>query len=125
MIAWSFVAQVGYIFMGIGLNTPAGFAAACLHSLVHATVKPMLFTAVGGLVDVSGHGKALHALRGAFYRNRWAGVGLITGACSMVGIPAFAMRTNRNAAGANPTLTTRSEERRVGKECRSRWSPYH
>ena len=23
------------------------------------------------------------------------------------------------------TDTTRSEERRVGKECRSRWSPYH
>ena len=23
------------------------------------------------------------------------------------------------------TNTTRSEERRVGKECRSRWSPYH
>ena len=23
------------------------------------------------------------------------------------------------------TLDTRSEERRVGKECRSRWSPYH
>ena len=22
-------------------------------------------------------------------------------------------------------LPTRSEERRVGKECRSRWSPYH
>ena len=22
-------------------------------------------------------------------------------------------------------LTLRSEERRVGKECRSRWSPYH
>ena len=90
MIAWSSVAQVGYIFMGIGLNTPAGFAAACLHILVHATVKPMLFTAVGGLVDVSGHDKELHALRGAFYRNRWAGVGLVTGACSMVGIPAFA-----------------------------------
>ena len=23
------------------------------------------------------------------------------------------------------TLQLRSEERRVGKECRSRWSPYH
>ena len=23
------------------------------------------------------------------------------------------------------TKTIRSEERRVGKECRSRWSPYH
>ena len=24
-----------------------------------------------------------------------------------------------------PIVLTRSEERRVGKECRSRWSPYH
>src|SRR5687768_18249310 len=24
-----------------------------------------------------------------------------------------------------PGLNSRSEERRVGKECRSRWSPYH
>ena len=29
--------------------------------------------------------------------------------------------------GLTPTLANliRSEERRVGKECRSRWSPYH
>ena len=26
---------------------------------------------------------------------------------------------------ARLSMTTRSEERRVGKECRSRWSPYH
>ena len=25
----------------------------------------------------------------------------------------------------NPNSRSRSEERRVGKECRSRWSPYH
>ena len=33
-----------------------------------------------------------------------------------------------NIAAASPTITlaaSRSEERRVGKECRSRWSPYH
>src|SRR2546429_3727957 len=43
------------------------------------------------------------------------------------------MRTKRPLRGpvreeAGPTLKnyiTRSEERRVGKECRSRWSPYH
>ena len=29
------------------------------------------------------------------------------------------------AAGENLEWTKRSEERRVGKECRSRWSPYH
>ena len=35
-----------------------------------------------------------------------------------------------NRRGFNVTkmtsgITNRSEERRVGKECRSRWSPYH
>ena len=28
-------------------------------------------------------------------------------------------------SGMTGTAVTRSEERRVGKECRSRWSPYH
>src|SRR5258708_16097843 len=28
-------------------------------------------------------------------------------------------------ATCSPRLRARSEERRVGKECRSRWSPYH
>jgi len=28
-------------------------------------------------------------------------------------------------AAAKAPSTARSEERRVGKECRSRWSPYH
>ena len=27
--------------------------------------------------------------------------------------------------GVGPLVALRSEERRVGKECRSRWSPYH
>src|SRR2546422_41959 len=31
----------------------------------------------------------------------------------------------RFSDGVYARLTTRSEERRVGKECRSRWSPYH
>ena len=90
MIAWSSVAQVGYIFMGVGLNTIAGIAAACLHIIVHACVKPMLFTAAGGLSNAAGHKKGLHALMGTFYVNIWAGLGLIAGACSMMGIPGFA-----------------------------------
>ena len=34
-----------------------------------------------------------------------------------VDIPSYGVKVN--------DVTTRSEERRVGKECRSRWSPYH
>ena len=30
-----------------------------------------------------------------------------------------------DGSGALQISLTRSEERRVGKECRSRWSPYH
>ena len=30
-----------------------------------------------------------------------------------------------SACGSLKIAQTRSEERRVGKECRSRWSPYH
>src|SRR2546430_6765183 len=30
-----------------------------------------------------------------------------------------------SAQGADVRMVYRSEERRVGKECRSRWSPYH
>ena len=30
-----------------------------------------------------------------------------------------------SATGTNGAASARSEERRVGKECRSRWSPYH
>src|SRR3712207_9511440 len=34
-------------------------------------------------------------------------------------------RTFLIGVGINLTNPKRSEERRVGKECRSRWSPYH
>ena len=34
-------------------------------------------------------------------------------------------RSNLAGAYQEAGRTTRSEERRVGKECRSRWSPYH
>ena len=32
---------------------------------------------------------------------------------------------SRFEKGESDLTITRSEERRVGKECRSRWSPYH
>src|SRR2546425_10813485 len=38
---------------------------------------------------------------------------------------AVCLHVRRRRAGLLPTAFRRSEERRVGKECRSRWSPYH
>ena len=45
-----------------------------------------------------------------------------------VGGPAFGARAYAQNFTQEELITaieTRSEERRVGKECRSRWSPYH
>src|ERR1035441_9770426 len=43
--------------------------------------------------------------------------------CDLLVIPAVPETTATD--GLIYTLKNRSEERRVGKECRSRWSPYH
>src|SRR3989449_9593342 len=53
-----------------------------------------------------------------------------------VGVPVYLVRTSSTISKTNPSgvsgngignvfMDGRSEERRVGKECRSRWSPYH
>src|SRR2546430_7879415 len=42
----------------------------------------------------------------------------------MAGVATIARNLNARVLGGDLTRS-RSEERRVGKECRSRWSPYH
>src|SRR5687768_18614442 len=41
------------------------------------------------------------------------------------GNPTFIVQNMTGAGGVVAANYVRSEERRVGKECRSRWSPYH
>ena len=90
MIAFSSVSQMGYIYVGISLGTPAGFLAALFHIIVHAVTKPMLFSAAGGLAAASGHRYHLDELRGSAYKNPAAGVAFVIGSLSMIGIPFFA-----------------------------------
>lgn len=87
MIAYSSVAQIGYIYMGIGLGTEAGMTAAVFHMFTHSATKALLFISAAGLYEVSGGNKDYRSLRGAGYRNRLAGIGFSVGALSMVGFP--------------------------------------
>ena len=95
MIAFSSVAQIGYIYMGFGLGNEAGMVAATFHILAHASAKSMLFVAANGLAEVSGGSMNYRDLRGSGIRNRSAGVGFLVGALSMVGIPLFAGFTSK------------------------------
>ena len=90
MIAFSSVAQIGYIYMGFGLGTEVGMIASIFHILTHAATKSLLFISAIGLTEVSGGSRHFNEVTGAGYRNRIAGMGFTVGSLSMVGLPAFA-----------------------------------
>lgn len=90
MIAYSSVAQIGYIFMGIGLGSDIGILAACYHILAHAFTKPMLFCAAGNLVNHAGHKYDMKDLKGTALKSPLAGIAFTVGSLSMIGIPLFA-----------------------------------
>ena len=89
MIAFSSVAQIGYIYMGFGMGTQAGMTASVFHILSHAATKSLLFIAAIGLTDVSDESCQFIDLTGSGYRNKWAGVTFTVGSLSMVGVPLF------------------------------------
>ncbi|TCO72663.1 complex I subunit 5 family protein [Marinisporobacter balticus] len=86
VIAYSSVAQVGYIFFGIGLGNKLGLTMAIFHIIGHAVTKSALFLAAGAMIEKSGK-KKLSELKGIGKEMPYT-LGLFTiGALSMVGIP--------------------------------------
>ncbi len=89
MISFSSIAQIGYIYMGLGLGTEVGTIASIFHILSHAATKSLLFISAIGLTDVSDGKRPFIYLTGSGYRHKIAGIGFSVGALSMVGIPIF------------------------------------
>ncbi len=87
MVAYSSVAQIAYVYLGLGMGSMAGVAAALFQMLAHAAAKSLLFLSTHELVIVSGDRKKFHYLHGAAYRNVAAGIVFTVTAMSMVGIP--------------------------------------
>ena len=90
MLAYSSVAQIGYIYMGIGMGSRVGMTAACFHILAHAITKTLLFLCCGSFVENSGGKEKIYHMRGAALRNPLAGIGYTVGALSMIGVPLLA-----------------------------------
>lgn len=72
MIAYSSVAQIGYIYMGLGLATEAGTVASIYHVMSHAATKSLLFVAAAGLTDAS-RGEA-HFIHTTGSTRQWKGI---------------------------------------------------
>jgi multicomponent Na+:H+ antiporter subunit D len=86
MLAYSTVAQLGYIGVGIGLGTPLALVGAMLHILNHAVMKSGLFLVAGGVIQQTGL-KAIPRFSGLGKRMPWTMAGFALLALSMVGIP--------------------------------------
>ena len=87
MLAYSSVAQIGYIGLGIGLANTWGFIGAVLHVMNHAFMKGLLFLVAGNFRTKLGHSdifKFDHRIR---KQMPWTTAAFTIGALSMVGVP--------------------------------------
>ncbi|MDO5701960.1 MAG: proton-conducting transporter membrane subunit [Lachnospiraceae bacterium] len=90
MVAFSSAAQIGYIFMGIGIGGTAGYTAAVFHILSHCVTKSLLFLTTPRLAAVSGNSLRFKNLQGSGLMDPEAGVFFGAASLSMIGIPVFA-----------------------------------
>lgn len=87
MLAYSSVAQIGYVFLGIGLANEGGLMGGILHIFNHAIMKSMLFLAAGAFIYSTGVRK-ISDLKGIGRTMPVPAIAFTIGAMAMVGIPA-------------------------------------
>lgn len=90
MIAFSSAAQIGYIFMGIGIGGTAGYTAALFHILAHSVTKSLLFLTTPRLAEASDNSLLFKKLQGSGLRDPSTGLFFGAAGFSMIGIPIFA-----------------------------------
>jgi multicomponent Na+:H+ antiporter subunit D len=89
MLAFSSVAQIGYIMLGASLVTATGLTAATLHIFNHALAKGGLFLAVAAIAIVAA-GCRLSDITGLARRMPWTFAALVVAGLSLIGIPGTA-----------------------------------
>lgn len=89
LLAWSSIAQIGYIVLGLALASSAGLLAAIVHLLNHAAIKGTLFLAVGLMVWRVGSSSLTH-LAGIGRTMPWTGAAFALAGLALIGIPATA-----------------------------------
>ena len=94
MFAYSSVAQVGYIVLGLGLGTQAGLTASLAHVINHAVSKGALFMLLGLMVWRLG-GAGLDRARGMARTMPWTSFGIVVCGLSLIGVPGTAGFTSK------------------------------
>jgi multicomponent Na+:H+ antiporter subunit D len=86
LLAYSSVAQVGYMILGISFSSVTGLTAGLLHLFNHALIKAALFMAVGAVMYQVGSVR-IEAMRGLGKRMPWTMAAFVLGGLSLIGVP--------------------------------------
>lgn len=86
LLAYSSVAQIGYMTLGISLASVTGLTGGLLHLFNHAVIKGALFMAVGAVMYQVGSVR-IEAMRGLGRKMPWTMAAFVIGGLSLIGVP--------------------------------------
>jgi multicomponent Na+:H+ antiporter subunit D len=86
LLAYSSVAQIGYMILGISFATQTGLLAAILHLFNHAMMKGGLFLALAAVFYSTG-GTSIANFRGLGKTMPWTMMAIVLGGLSLIGVP--------------------------------------
>ncbi|HXV77936.1 MAG TPA: proton-conducting transporter membrane subunit, partial [Candidatus Polarisedimenticolaceae bacterium] len=86
LLAYSSIAQVGYMVLGIGLGTLSGLTATIVHMFNHALMKGALFMAMGCIALRAG-GVSIDEMRGLARRMPLTAFAWLVGGLGLIGVP--------------------------------------
>ena len=89
MLAYSSIAQVGYMLLGIALLSETGLMATIIHIFNHGITKAALFMGVGAYALRSG-GSFYVQLHGLGKTMPWTSAATVIGGLSLIGVPGTA-----------------------------------
>jgi multicomponent Na+:H+ antiporter subunit D len=89
LFAYSSVAQIGYITLGISMASRDGLTAAVVHLFNHGVTKGALFLLLGG-VALRGGRAGLERVRGLGRRMPLTSLGIVIAGLSLIGVPGTA-----------------------------------
>jgi len=91
LFAYSSVAQIGYITLGIGVDNQASLTGSIAHLLNHGVTKGAIFLLLGGIALRLGSGRVtIGALAGLGRRMPLTALGLAVAGLSLIGMPGTA-----------------------------------
>ncbi len=89
LLAYSSVAQIGYMALGIGFASATGVTAALIHLFNHALMKGALFMAVGAIIYRIGACR-MDQIHGLGRAMPWTFGAIVIGGLSLIGVPGTA-----------------------------------